>query len=178
LKKKFLSPGTFLLTVLVLGWLLSSCENNSDCSSAEEVTQLQVRFLKAPGRTATNDTDRVFIRSIYAIDFPKTPFYKNSYQNYATVFYLSLNPKADITQFVFDVAYKTESWRDTISVQYQRKYELPSVNCDARINFSQVDTSTGSKKKLIPKPVIPLKIRIHSFSFSQVTANNIDLYAK
>ncbi|MES2730714.1 MAG: DUF6452 family protein [Bacteroidota bacterium] len=166
MKKKFFSPSLYLWVFLFLGWLLSSCDNTSDCSTEVAVTQLNVRFLKHNLKTLQNDTARVYIKKITVApvdSFPNAIFYLNQY---ATAVTLNLNPNADVTHFIFEYAYKTNliGGKDTISVSYRRNYELTSINCNARINFSKIDT-IGIPEKLAPP-----------FVFGNFTDNTIDLY--
>jgi|GEM_PF-3585964 len=127
----------FGATLLILTGLFYSCDNTGDCTDADPVEKLNVRFVKRTSlsNAALKDTQITFqkIEALHA----DSVFYAKGAKLSAVA--LAFDPRADSTYFVFDYSTDTKPKKFTIAMKYRRQFRLLSTKsqCPPRVEFSQ-----------------------------------------
>jgi hypothetical protein len=138
------------IVVVTFSFLLFSCDNTGECTDAEPVSQLNIRFVKRDlkAKTGKKDTLLTFQR-IFSLsatqDFVKT-------ETHLSKTTLDFNPGADETSFVFDRSTTSQTIRDTIIMGYRRQYRVLSPKCPLRVEFTQIGLQSHSFDSLYINP--------------------------
>lgn len=136
--------------MVTFSFLLLSCDNTGECTDAEPVSPLNIRFVKrdSTARSGKKDTLLTFKR-IFALgaaqDFAKagTKLAKTT---------LDFNPGSDTTSFVFDRSTASQTIRDTLVMGYRRQYRVLSPKCPLRVEFTQIRLQSHSFDSLSINP--------------------------
>ena len=136
--------------MVTFSFLLFSCDNTGECTDAEPVSSLNIRFVKrdTTAKTGKKDTLLTFQR-IFSLS--ATRAFVNAGTRLSKTA-LDFDPGSDETSFIFDRSTDNETIRDTLVMGYRRQYRVLSPKCPLRVEFTQIRLQSHSFDSLYINP--------------------------